>query len=343
MDFKNRITENIVKSIKSYIREAFDRKLVKSGQFFDAISTMKGDVRMCVGYITAEPLDLLPKIKKRNPETNRMKSYPDYESFGKEYDIAGTIAGIVKLTKYSGFNYVRPDDLSKRYAAARDTWNQIDSNYGLKPVDKDSKNGKYTTTQQFGNNNLKVYGGENDSIKNHSYFPQNTFGARISSTYFVINDEGNIIANLTREQLAKYIKKKNPYKVDALIKLDRSAEEIERYIKEMDAVKMRYQQFENSKILYMAAKSNELGKFAFINDRLADVIGDVKINTRQFMQIAASQYSIDIQKLDESINNINNNMRITENTLRKLVKESILKVLKEDYAALNNGGGVLKF
>lgn len=282
---------------EGYINEDGERQFVSSDNLFDVLSTMKGDVRMCVGYMTVAKLKL-PQVQRINPATNRKKNYDDWDTFGKEMNLDSEVTGIIKLSKYHRFNYVRPDDLKTRYQKYRDEKDAIKLKYGLNATNKDSMSGKYSAKQEFGDNGIEVYNGANGDKVGNSYMSQNVHGAEISSVYCLINGEGNIVKTLKKNDLIKYIKERSNSDVEALRKLGKDEAEIKNFLDEIGNLKMSYQKFESSKILYIAAKSNDYGKFTYINTNLPNVIDGVTINPQEFVNIAAKQYKIDINNLD---------------------------------------------
>lgn len=282
---------------EGYINENGERQFVSSENLFDVLSTMKSDVRMCVGYMTVAKLKL-PQVQRINPATNRKKNYDDWDTFGKEMNLDSEVTGIIKLSKYHRFNYVRPDDLKTRYQKYRDEKDAIKLKYGLNATNKDSMSGKYSAKQEFGANGIEVYNGANGDKAGNSYMSQNVHGAEISSIYCLINGEGNIVKTLKKSDLIKYIKERSNSDVEALRKLGKDEAEIKNFLDEIGNLKMSYQKFESSKILYIAAKSNDYGKFTYINTNLPNVIDGVTINPQEFINIAAKQYKIDINNLD---------------------------------------------
>jgi hypothetical protein len=300
MNFKEIVNEVFEENLKDgFINEAGDRQFVPSNNLYDVMSEMKGDVRVCVGYMSVAKLNL-PQVRRINPATKREKKYDDYETFGRELNVEGNIVGVIKLSKYHRFNYVTPDDVSKRYAEFRDNKDAIKVRYGLNPTNRESKSGKYSTKQEYGSNGIDSYSGDNEEKKGNTYMPQNVHGAIVSSAYCLINDKGNIVKTFKKEDLTKYLK---PYKdpdVEALRKLGKDEEEIKRFLDEVGTLKMKYQKFETSKILYIAGKSNDptVGKFTYINTNLQNVIDGVPINPSEFIKIATKQYKIDIDNLD---------------------------------------------
>ena len=282
---------------EGYINEDGVRQFVSPNNLFDALSTMKGNVRICVGYMTVAKLKV-PQVQRINPATKRKKNYDDWEAFGKEIGVEGQIASVVKLSKYHRFNYLTPDDLKAKYKQYRDDKDAIKLRYGLNATNKDSKAGKFSTKQEYGDNGIEVYSGTNDEKVGNSYVSQNVHGAKIASVYYLLDADGNEITHMEEKELLNYLKPYSNADVAALQKLGKDENEIKQFLDEIGALKMKYQKFENSKILYIAAKSNDYGKFTYINTNLSDTIDGVKINPQLFIKIAAENYKIDINNLD---------------------------------------------
>lgn len=296
--FKEIVNESLYDVLsEGFLNEDGERQFITSENLFDVLSTMKGDVRMCVGYMSVAKLNI-PQVQRINPLTNRKKKYDDWETFGKELGIGGEIAGIIKISKYHKFNYVRPEDLKARYAKYRDDKDAIKLRYGLATTNKDSKLGKFTTKQEYGNNGIEIYSGDNEDKSGNSYMSQNVHGAKITSIYCLVNTKGNIIKMLTKNDLLNYLKPYSNSDVNALKKLGKDEGEIKRFLDEVGQLKMSYQKFESSKILYIAAKSDDFGKFTYINTNMPNVIDGVTVNPQEFINIAAKQYKIDMSNLN---------------------------------------------
>lgn len=285
-------------SVANVLNEAEERTFVSSEKLFDVLAEMKGNLRMCIGYITVAKLNI-PTVKRKNPETNRMKSYPDYETFTKEIGAEREVAAIVKVTKYHKFNFTTPSDLSQRHKEYRDAKDQIKLKYGLNPTNRDAKQGKFKQIQDYGTNGIAVYNGDNEEKTTNSYLAQNTYGAEMRSIYYLLDADGSVIKSLGKNDLLQYLKANEIEGVSALRKLGADENTIKQYIDDMGGLKFRYQNFESKKILYIAAKAqaDEFGKFTYINQQLPDVIDGVKIDSQYFVNLAMRQYKIDINEL----------------------------------------------
>ena len=283
------------------------RRIATANEFFDILSSMKGGCFATIGYVTGANLNL-PKVKRKNPQTGRMVGYDDYETFGKELGQDGEIGGIVKLTSYT-LNWSNPKNIANAYQKYKDNLNTIRSEYGLKPTQARES---YKSTQSYGNNGISTYTGGNDDLKLHSYTAQNTHNARIKSFYYLIDTEGMVMREVNKDELLSYFKKKNELSgVKELRDMGETEERIQEYIDKVKNLKMSYQTFESSSILYMVATVNG-EKIVYINENLSQCVKGVNIIPAEFTKIAKERYKIDYSALQEAIEEYNNNMLLTE-------------------------------
>lgn len=68
---------------EQYLMEAHERVLKSPEEIFDILDQIGNNKFVAIGTVTGANLNI-PKVKRKNPETGRMKGYPDYETFGKE-------------------------------------------------------------------------------------------------------------------------------------------------------------------------------------------------------------------------------------------------------------------
>lgn len=271
-------------------------RTVKSAEeFFDILDEIKGGAIITVGYVTGGNLDV-PKIKKRNPETNRMKGYDDYSMFQDEGETE--IGALVKITSYN-FNYRNRGSIHNHYHYDyKPSINKIRQEFGLEPM-KDR--GGYKSVMDFGEHGQEVYGGKNEKLFGNSYNPQNMFKPlHISSTTYAVNNEGHIIKALTDEQVLPYLKKKDVDGVSTLRKMGVEEERIKEYINKINDLKFRYTNFESHSILYIVATING-EKMIYLNDKLQRTVNDIDINPHDFLEIAKERYQKDLAQIQEAI------------------------------------------
>lgn len=272
------------------------RKIKSADEFFDILSSMKGGCFATIGYVTGANL-AIPQVKKINPKTGRMKGFDDYETFGKSLNYNGEVGGVIKLTSYT-LNWSTPDNIAKAYSKYKTDANNVRSKYDLEPIqDRES----YKTKQEYGNNGVAVYSGNNDELSKHSYTAQNIHNARIKGTYYLVSTDGMIIREVDKEELKDYFKKKSEISgVSTLRKMGKSEEIIQSYIKDMTDLGMSYKNFESSSILYMVATVNG-EKIVYINDNLTQSVRDINIIPAEFTKIAKERYKLDFMTIQEAI------------------------------------------
>lgn len=272
------------------------RRIATANEFFDILSSMKGGCFATIGYVTGANLTI-PQVKKKNPETGRMKGYDDYETFGKELGHDGEVGGVIKLTSYT-LNWSTPESIGKAYKKYKADANNIRSEFGLEPMqDRES----YKSTQEYGDNGISTYSGNNDDLKLHSYTAQNVHNARTKGIYYLISTEGKVIRELDKSELLSYFKKKSEMSgVSALRKMGATEERIQEFIDKMNGLKMSYKNFEASSILYMVATVNG-EKIVYINENLTQSVRGINIIPAEFTKIAKERYNIDYATLQEAI------------------------------------------
>ena len=80
------------------------RQVVNSEEIFDKLSQLNASNFTSIAYISAAEIVNAPN-KRKNPSTNRMVSYPDYDRVGETFGVAGyDIAGVIKLSRMT-FNW----------------------------------------------------------------------------------------------------------------------------------------------------------------------------------------------------------------------------------------------
>ena len=283
------------------------RRVASANEFFDILSSMKGGCFATIGYVTGANLSI-PQVKRKNPETGRMKGYDDYETFGKALGHDGEVGGIIKLTSYT-LNWSTPESIGKAYNKYKTDANNIRTEFGIEPIqDRES----YKSTQAYGDKGVSVYSGNNEELGLHSYTSQNIHNARIKPTYYLISTEGMVMREVDRKELVDYFKKKPEISgVPALRKMGATEERIKEYIDKMNALGMSYKNFEASSILYMVATVNG-EKIVYINDNLTQSVRGINIVPAEFTKIAKERYQIDFATIQEAIEEYTNKQMLKE-------------------------------
>lgn len=310
------------------------RVIKSSNDFFDILDGLKNNDFVTIGYVTGANLDI-PKIKKKNPETNRMKSYPDYSTFKKE-GYEGEIGALVKITTYN-FRYYNRKAVGQKYGEYKNSVNQIRSEFGIDPVqDRES----YKAGTGWSDKAPEVYVGKREDLASHSYNPQNMYGAKIEGVVYAVDTNGKIVRELQPEEVKPYLKaKREPDGVAALRKMGADEAKIKQFIDRIKELKFSYKNFESNSILWMCATVNG-EKIIYINDSMNRVVDEINIRPEDFRKIARERYKLSLDMFTENKNDKNmkmknkNIVRMTESKLTQIVTESVEKVLRE---RLENG------
>jgi hypothetical protein len=284
-----------------------DRELITSNNFFDFKSAMRQGGFATIGYVTGANLEY-PTVKLKKDGDKRIKNYPDMDSVGKKLNYKGeNIGGIIKLTRYH-INWDTEENLNKKYSQYKKDYNNICDEFNC-PDGKISDGGVYKTDKiEYGNDKTSTYAGDNEEKIGNTYVNQNTHGATISSKYYLIDISGAIVREVDKEELKDYFKSKNTSSkaVNALRKMNVEEEKIQEFINKTNNLKMKYQRFEVSSILYcVGAYKNDEGKLQkaiFINDNLKDTMKDVKFNPWELRQLEEENRNIDMEDVIKSVN-----------------------------------------
>lgn len=272
------------------------RRVASPEELFDILAQLdpmegsggRSTPKVTIGYVTAANLNY-PTIKKKNPATNRMKSYPDMATFGADMGEQGEIGGVIKLTSYN-LNFRNPERVGQRYSEYKNQANDIRQRYGLEPMASKS----YTGNANFGDTGIKTYDGANDALRSHTYTPQNVFGAVKKSVYYLVGADGHIVREVDANALKNYFKGKAEVSgVPALRKMGVEEAKIQEYIKELTNLGMDYKNFEHSSILYIVCTvANE--PLIYINDNLSQSINDIAVIPADFIAVAKDRYKKDL-------------------------------------------------
>lgn len=280
-----------------HLNEGIERQVESPEKLFDILNNIGKNEFVCVGIVTGANLNI-PQVKKKNPETNRMKNYDDWETFGSSVGAKEDIAALVKISSYN-FRYYPTDDVNKKYGEWKNSANDIRAKYGLEPIqDKESD---YKEKINYGSG-LNVYNGGNEDKQSNFYVAFNSYGVKPRGVVYAVNKEGHIVQELTDEQVLPYLKEKDPYAgvsgISALRKMGKEEHEIEQYVNDIKDLKFSYKNFEGNSILWIAATVNKQ-KIVYINDNLIKAVNGININKEDFIAKARERYQIDMQKMPD--------------------------------------------
>lgn len=300
------------------------RRVASSEEFFDILDRIGNGKFVTIGYVTGANLNV-PTIKRRNPETNRMKGYPDFSVFGAEGE--DEIGALVKITSYN-MRYLNRETVGKKYGEFKDAANAIRGNFGLDPI---ASKESYKQGTTWSPNGPELYKGQNTELQSHSYNPQNIHGVTPKGVVYAVNTEGHIIKELTPEQVKPYLKAKREVDgVAALRKMGAEEEKIQNYIEQIKNLKFKYINFESNSILWIAATING-EKIIYINDNLARAVDGIDIRPEDFRKIARERYQIDLSSLQEMASRMSNRklIRLTESDLHSIIENAVRKIISE--------------
>lgn len=275
-----------------------ERELVTVQDYYDMLDKMedeRGGKKVTIGYVVKANLNV-PQVKRKNPETNRMKNYDDWETFSKEIGEEEEVAGVISVTSFQ-VNWMPRKKFGEFYKGYKDSVNKIRGEYGLEPT---ADRGGYSNSPDYGNGGVSTYAGGNEALQGNSYVPmQNVAGVNKKRTYYLIKKDGSIGHAIDKEKLLQYFKSAPEVSgVAALRKMGVEEERIQEYIKKIKDLKVLINNFETSKVLYISTTVNGIPQ-TFINDKLSTNIGGVEINPEDFRKIAEERYKKDIPALSQ--------------------------------------------
>lgn len=272
------------------------RRIANASEFFDILSSMKGGCFATIGYVTGANLKI--PTKKKMPDYSGLAADLGHENLG----------GVVKLTSYT-LNWSTPDSIAKAYGKYKTDLDTLRGEFGLEPTETRKS---WASKQEFGDNGVKVYSGDNEALRTHSYTNQNVHNARIKGMYYLIDTEGRVIRECDKSELMNYFKAPtSDSAVNALRKMGIEEERIQEYIEREKALGMRYRTFEASNILYMVATVNG-EKIVYINENLSQCVKNVNIIPAEFTKIAKDRYQLDFAAIQEAIEEYHNQQLLKE-------------------------------
>lgn len=292
------------------INEALEsnRTLIQANKLYDVITNMESGGFASFGYVVGVNL---PKVKRINPTTKRQKGYLDTETLSSKVNYpADQIGGVIKFTRYL-VNWNTPDSIKNKYSKFKTGYNSICDRMNRSDI-KIADRPSYQRTIDYGNNGLNTYSGNDESKKEHDYSNQNLHNAKIKSTYFLIDINGNVIREVDKSEINDIlIKNASTNNIDklknAFAELGHEDAEIKAEIEKLEAMNLKYHSFLLQSILYIVgATKDDAGntkKIIFLNDALKDVFGDVKVNTNQLRDMVRDERNIDMQDVINSVEN----------------------------------------
>ena len=256
------------------------RNVVGEEEFFNLLSGLKQGNFVTFGYISAAKIEV-PKGKRRNPATNRMNQFDDYEALGKTLGEEGVLKNVIKLSIYN-FPWQTQESISQKYRDWKAKRNELGKKYGI-----EFGKARY---QVQGNNfggkgDIVSYNGENPELDTHTYTNLNMSGIKPSTTkYYLIMKDGDIREiDINRLKLLPY--KKSDTAVDKLKAAGATEEELQ------PLLGMEYKRFEHSHVLFVSATPDNGIPTLLINNRLSDKIeGITGVSVEKLIAVAKDRY-----------------------------------------------------
>ena len=321
---------------------------VASDSLIDTLTQLKDGQFVSVCYLTAA------KIKKTfrgidvdtfNQELDSMESKNDMYNQLKKYANKETktlpFAGIVCMTTYV-FNWQSEEKYRKNYAKYVQDRDKAVRRRGVSDDDLAAHNEKYSKSYDKADLNGTVSAGSTDNTQGRLYTHQNIY--RINDTnkknrrrYFLVNDEGDIIQEVQKNNLASLfyaVSKRAPYASKLVEKAlqdlyhddQKVKEELEKYAQELDDLRMIPMKLMYGSILAVSGTVNGIPK-TIINDKLSDALKlddktMLKINADSFRGIIQPKAVADAKNaLSECIMR-NNHISLTESELKAVITEA---------------------
>ena len=188
--------------------------------------------------------------------------------------------------------------MKNKYADYKNKSNDIRAKYGLEPIS--DKENDYKSTMNYGSG-VDVYIGSDKDKEGNFYVNANTYGKNnIRGVVYAVDTNGNIVQELTKEQIKPYLKAKGEEVpgANALRKMEVEDSVVQNYINDIQSLNFNYKRFEGNSILWIAATVNGQ-KIVYINSNLSKTINGININKEDFIQKANERYNIDLNNLPE--------------------------------------------
>jgi len=277
--------------------DASNRKEVDTNEFFDMIANMPGGAKASFGYVSAANLNT-PTVKKINPETNKMKSYPDWASFGETLGVGDKLGGVIKFACYT-LNWRSPGNMAKHYNKDKvDPVNALRDKYGVEHIKHRPK--PTTTTIDYGKG-ISGYAGDREELKGNTYSEQDTAGKDVQKKvyYYLVDVNGNIIKEVSVDELKPYFKERGVEGIKAFRAMaaasNKTEEEMMQLFNEYSAeilkMQVNYRRFEHSSVVYVITTVDGEKK-RFFNRNLRNCIRGININPAEFEKLARQRYNI---------------------------------------------------
>lgn len=269
----------IAESVKQILNEKKEndyREIIGSNELFSFLDGIRGGAAATFGYITiAKDVDV-PMVQRRNPDSNRMKNFPDWETFGKTISM-DNVTGVIKITVYNQ-NWPNPETISAQSKEHFARLKSIRDKYGI-----ETQKARWSSEKKdFGKGDTRTYGGENPELQKNTYTAFNIKALKpISTSYYVVSNGKPVLVDKSKLPMLPPEVKKD------IIKLKDAGATPE----EIASLRgFQWGTLKHSHFLFISATSNNEAKL-FINDKLADDISsELQIEPNDLVQIAKDRY-----------------------------------------------------
>lgn len=287
-------------------------------EILDILDNIKGGQFVTIGYISVVK-NWQNTPKKNNVKTGKVSNRNDYNKLS---DIVGgerpnheQIQGFIKITRYTGLNYLNETSFKKQsdiYKAKRDViYKEFNiSNILAKQTGQDSQKGNWGAQDST----HSVYTNADNSKK---YSRQNVVNAKKDNVYYTIDENGNIIDIIKPSSIKPYLKSYGiPYE-QALRKSGMGDIYVNDYVKKMTEINRRFMinTFSIDNVLYILATVNG-EKILYINDQIKPMISSkIQVDVNQLLDMVKEELSGKMfeTKLKRLIRNL------TEQTIHNII------------------------
>ena len=253
-----------------------------------------------MGYVSDVKLNTT--VKRKNPLTNRQKTYNDYSVIGDN------IAGLVCVTYYN-YNYCHRSyvkyDYGHRFVGQR---NALRTKFGIplpkpKPgYDEAGKpNGEPTEMQPKNQPLVDQFGDDYNPQNLCSIINKEVLFYPIDTNGNVLRDENGSPRCIKKDEIKDFLAEEDPVDgVAALRRLGAEQSVIDQYAKEFKDLKMVYKNFRADSILSIRGKDENTGELKiFINPNISRLVDDIQVNPRDMYEIACDRYKKPIDKFNK--------------------------------------------
>ena len=274
------------------------RTVKNANELFDILSNIRNTAFVTFGYITGANLEY-PMIKRINPETKRMKGFPDYDALGNEVSCNVPVGAIIKLKSYN-LPWFTSERYAQSYAEHKAAVDATREKYGL------AKTGTADGHTKTVENGVEVYRGDNKDKEMNSYMPkQNIAQANTVTTCYAVDTDGNIMGQIDVESFNKLFKKSRTALESAISEFRKAGADeslAEEYVKDMAELNGKFAtgKFETNSIAYIVATVDG-ENITYVNPNVKRTVNGVDINGQSLAKLIVDKYYEDFSGLDECL------------------------------------------